>query len=353
MDKEQGPEKVSEIGFQQQGGSHRDKEPSLELPNQGGASGPAAKRFAVITPTYTPDFELCRELHRSVLEYTPGSCIHYLITPRADRKLFSQLSGPRCVVLTYGELFPPWVIETAWLNALASPLLRRLSSARIVAANLHQPLPPIRGWVIQQVAKLAIASVADCDILLLADSDVQLVRPFTAETLLRDGRVPLYRRTGKVDDRLPRHITWNKVARDLLGLPEADPPFPDYVSAFGAWERATVLAVQERIQEVSGRHWIDAVTAQLHFSEWTVYGLFLDEVVGAPSNTCTTDSARCHSYWESTPLDLFGAKAFVRGLAPDDLAVMIHSKSHTPVNLPCCLRVFVGRDSVTQPPVSN
>jgi hypothetical protein len=325
-------EKVSEISFQPQGGCQRDKGRPPELPNQGGGPGPVLKRFAVVTPTYAPDFEICMDLHRSVLEHTPDSTVHYLIIPRADRQLFSRLSGPRCMVLTYGELFPRWVMEAAWLNSVARLLLRR-SSARIVAVNLHQPFPPIRGWVIQQLAKLAIAGAVDCDVLVLADSDVRLVRSFTAETLLRDGRVPLYRRMGEVDNRLPRHVTWNKVARELLGLPRADPPFPDYVSAFGAWERATVLAVQERVQEVTGRHWLDAVTAKLHFSEWTLYGLFLDELVGAPGNFCATDSIRCHSYWESTPLDLSGAKAFVRGLGPNDLAVMIHSKSHTPVEI--------------------
>jgi hypothetical protein len=287
----------------------------------------------VATPTYAPDFELCMDLHRSVLVNTPDSTVHYLITPRADRELFSQLCGPRCVVLTYGELFPRWVIEAAWLDTLAARLLRGWSSARIVAVNLRRPFPPVRGWVIQQMAKIAIAGVVDCNVLLLADSDVQLVRPFTAETFLRGGRVPLYRRMGEVDDRLPRHIIWNKVARELLGLPGADPPFPDYVSAFGAWDRATVLAVQERVQRVTGRHWLDAVTAKLHFSEWTLYGLFVDEVVGAPGNACTTDSTRCHSYWETTPLDLSGAKAFVRGLGSDDVAVMIHSKSNTPVEI--------------------
>jgi Family of unknown function (DUF6492) len=326
-----GPEMVSEIGVQRQGGSRRASERPLELRNQERGSGPLAKRFAVVTPTYAPDFEICMDLHRSVLEHTPDSTVHYLITSRADRELFSQLNGPRCTVLTYGELFPRWIKEAAWLNGIAR-LLRGRSSARIVAVNLHQPFPPIRGWVIQQVAKVALASVVDCDLLVLADSDVQIVRPCTADTFLRDGRVPLYRRMGEVDERLPRHVIWNKVARELLGLPGADPPFPDYVSAFGVWDRASVLAVQQRIQEVTGRHWFDAVTAQLHFSEWTLYGVFLDEVVGV-NDVCTTDSSRCHSYWDTTPLDFSEARAFVAALAPDDVAVMINAKSYTPVDV--------------------
>jgi hypothetical protein len=58
---------------------------------------PPRKTFAVVTPTYAPGLEICTDLHRSVLKHTPDSTVHYLITPGADRELFSQLMGPRCI----------------------------------------------------------------------------------------------------------------------------------------------------------------------------------------------------------------------------------------------------------------
>jgi hypothetical protein len=87
-----------------------------------------------------------------------------------------------------------------------------------------------------------------------------------------------------------------------------------------------VLSLHEHVQKVTGRHWLDAVTAHVHFSEWVLYGLFLEEVV---KSAVTTDSSRCHTHWGYTPLDLEQAKAFVHRLRPDDLAILIHSKSHT------------------------
>jgi hypothetical protein len=309
--------------------ANENMEPSFGEARNGNIAGPLPKRLAVVTATYAQDYELCVDLHQSILQHAPSGTIHYLITPRADQKLFSGLSGPRCVVLNEADLFPRHIVAANWLNAF-SRLVVGPASPRIVAINLRQPLPPIRGWIIQQLAKIAVASVLDADILLLADSDVQLVRSFTAENLLHNGRVPLYRKMGEVDAHLPRHLAWNKAARKLLALPDMEPPYPDYVSSFMVWERSTVLALHQRVQEATGRHWIDAVTAHVHFSEWTLYGMFVDEVVGAAS---TTDSTRCHSYWESTPLSLPEARAFVHGLASDDLAVMIHSKSNTPIEV--------------------
>src|SRR5262245_43474432 len=114
-----------------------------------------AKRLAVITPTYGPDYEIFKDLHRSVMEHTPSDTIQYLIVPRADRTLFARFSGPRCVVLTYHDVFPRRIKETEWLGSVGHLLLGQ-KTPRIVAVNRRQPYPPIRGWIIQQLAKLAI-----------------------------------------------------------------------------------------------------------------------------------------------------------------------------------------------------
>ena len=51
--------------------------------------------MSVITPSFAPDFELCADLHRSVLEYSPNSVHHHIVVPRSDLKLFGRLAGPR------------------------------------------------------------------------------------------------------------------------------------------------------------------------------------------------------------------------------------------------------------------
>ena len=105
----------------------------------------------------------------------------------------------------------------------------------------------------QQVVKLQAAAQIEADVLLSVDSDVVFVRPVTAQTFRRNGRICLYRRDTSVDRELPRHLIWHDVARDLLGVPRAQPPSPDYIQSPNVWDRRTVLAMQARIEEVTGR----------------------------------------------------------------------------------------------------
>ena len=86
-------------------------------------------------------------------------------------------------------------------------------------------------------------------------------------------------------------------------MPLAPLPLPDYISPFNVWERDVVVALQERIRQTTGAHWLDAVTGKLHFSEFILYGMFVDRVLGADANVTSTRSMGCHSYWKTTPLD--------------------------------------------------
>lgn len=274
--------------------------------------------LAIITPSYAPDYELCRDLHRSVLEYTAASVVHYVIAPERDRELFSTLQSPRCVLWSESDLLRPRLLPVPRTNSWLS---------------LRRPFPPVRGWVIQQIVKLAAAGRVEADVLLLVDSDVLFVRPVAAEQFVRDGSVRFYRKDSAVSERMPRHVTWHQIARKLLGLPRAWPPLPDYISSFSAWDPRVVLGLHERIQEVTGRHWVDAIASQLHFSEWTLYGVFVDEVLGEPANAFATDTMLCHSYWDTVPLDSEAATAFVRDASVQDVAVMISAKSHTALDV--------------------
>jgi Family of unknown function (DUF6492) len=275
--------------------------------------------LAVITPSYAPDLELCRDLNRSVLEWTPPDVYHYVLVPRRDQEQFATLRGPRTEVWTVEQFLPR--------------RLRRMPIGN-VWLNLRRPYPPVRGWVMQQVVKMRAAAELDADILLLADSDVVFVRPVTMDTFQKDGRVRFYRIYDAVDDQLPRHLIWHDAARRLLGLPPAgSPPLPDYVSALNVWDRRVVLELRDRIEHVTGRPWLDAFTSQLHVSEFILYGVFVDGVLGTSADVFAADSMLCHSYWEPAPLVPASAAGFVRALAPDDVAVMISAKSGTSLDV--------------------
>lgn len=273
--------------------------------------------MAVITPTWRRDAGIFDDLHRSVLEFTPPGTVHHIVVPWLHRPLFAKYQGPRCRVWTHQDLIP----RRYWRQPGGMWL------------NLRQPWPPVRGWVMQQAVKIAAAAQADADVALMIDSDVALVRPVKPDHMFADGHPMLYRDDTGVHSGMPRHVLWHDVAHELLGLPPApEPPLPDYITPVGVWEPATVQAMQRRIEQATGKHWLDAFTGQLHVSEYIVYGVFVDKVLSAGSRPQTVESL-CHNRWIREPMTEDSARDFADQLPPCAVAVMISSHSGTTVEL--------------------
>ena len=134
----------------------------------------------------------------------------------------------------------------------------------------------------------------------------------------------------EIGERLPRHMIWHRVARELLGLPPAQPPYPDYISSPLAWDPKLVRQMLAQVEATTGRLWPTAIAGQLHFSECVLYGVFVDDVMGAPANSFVSDDSLCLVHWEHTPLNLDSMENFIRRIRPTDIAAVIQSKSLTP-----------------------
>jgi hypothetical protein len=274
--------------------------------------------MVILTKSYTPDFELCADLSRSVRENAPETADHNIIVPRSDLKLFGQLRSPRTHICCEQDFLPR--------SFIAVPLSN-------FTLNLSRPFPPVRGWIMQQVIKLAAVAASEHDVVLLADSDVEFARPFTAETFVRDGAVRFFRQPDQIDERLPRHVTWHRVARKLLGLPSAEPPLPDYISPLVAWDPALVRRMLERIATVAGRPWPSAIAGLFHFSECILYGVFVDEVVRGSAAAFASHDPLCLFHWSGVALTHETAAEFLNRMRPTDIAAMISSKSLTPLDV--------------------
>jgi hypothetical protein len=272
-------------------------------------------RMAVITKSYAPDFEMCAALNRSVLEHSAADVEHRIIVPRSHLKLFSRLEGSRTRICCEGELLPRLFVRLPFAN---------------VSINLAKPFPPVRGWILQQVIKLAAVAASDEDVVLVVDSDAEFVRPFTAEMFMRNGIVRFFRSPGHVAEHLPRHISWHRVARSLLGFPQAPPPYPDYIVPVLAWDPRIVRRMLVQVASTTRRPWTTAIAGQLAFSECVLYGVFIDGVGGAPANAFASDDSLTLIHWEHSPLTEAGSAEFVRKIRPTDVAAVIQSKSLTP-----------------------
>lgn len=272
----------------------------------------ATPTFALLTPSYAPDLDQFRELRATVEAYLPPGTPHVVVVPTRDVDLFSGIGGVQIVdeATLMPRRFRKLPYHGWWVNS-------------------RRPWWPVRGWVLQQALKLAVAATLPYDHVVVVDSDIAFIRPFSLERYLGGATTTVFRRERAVHAGLPRHVRWHAVARALLGLPaDGSLPQPDYVSSLNIWAPARVRAMTDHIAQSTGRPWFDAVTSEPHISEFTLYGVFADHL---PDGDAPSPIGRwCCDYWDETPLDPTAADDLVAEVRPEDVAIMVSAKSRTP-----------------------
>ena len=265
-------------------------------------------KYAIVTPSYGPDFERCKLLCESVGRYVTGNYHHYVIVDQRDRKLFQSLSGSKTTIVTVESVIPWW--------------LRRLPMARRWWLSLKTP--PVRNWILQQLVKLSVAEFIDADAYVFIDSDVVFIRPFSVESLSEGDSLRLFRVEGAA--RLPTHAPWHQTAAKLLGLPPTDYFGATYIGNLITWRRDTLKALYRRFEEVTGLPWFEAVARQWHLSEYILYGIFVEHVRKTETGHHFTDLPLCHISWDYTLNSDADLTRFFSEIKPYHVAVMVSSK---------------------------
>ncbi|MEX1369191.1 MAG: DUF6492 family protein [Nannocystaceae bacterium] len=153
-------------------------------------------------------------------------------------------------------------------------------------------------WFKQQVLKLCLHRVLEQPAALVLDSDVFVVRPVDAAWFCRDGRVPFY-----VEDRGGAvHPQWHEAAQDMLDHDSAKRwsyfPTPNFV------HRDALVALHEYLGELWGQDPIDGLIARLgQFTEWAMYGLFVDELLAEDSPHQLRDVDHVRGIWDRADFD--------------------------------------------------
>jgi hypothetical protein len=271
--------------------------------------------LAIITPSYAPDLELCIDLGESVHRFTTKDVKHYVIVPTRDLRAFRKVAGNRTMVQDAQGYLPLSMIKVPFFNFWL---------------NLRRPFPPVRGWVAQQIVKLAAAAAMDTDVVLLVDSDVLLIREVCATSFAREGELELFEVPDGVNESLPRHHLWHAAARRLLGLPAVrEQVLPDYICWPCAWNPSIVRAMLRRVELVTGKPWATAIGSELHFSEMILYGVYVREVVGAAATIPATTSMRCINHSDELALDESALRLLLQSAGTEDIAIMVSAKSGT------------------------
>ena len=288
-------------------------------PSSGAPS--TTEQVSLVTVSYRGDLELAAELCRSVDRFLDKRAEHVLVVPRSDASIFSQFKNDQRRIVVMEDVLP------AGYRKLPSPRQIRIGS--LYRKRLREmwltPTGIVRGWIIQQIVKLSAPSYTRNDIIVFADSDIVLTAPLTAKDLQCEGRTRLYRVPDATSDS-PMHIGWHVVSARLLGIPESGYMGADYIGNLITWSRPNVELLQERLSSLSGKRWDKVIARQAAFSEYILYGIFVDHILDPDaSGQFATKDDLVHAGWFFDLTTAAGLEEFTRSVKASHVAVAIQS----------------------------
>jgi hypothetical protein len=250
----------------------------------------AEQDLAIITCSMASDREFFSLLVDSMEQYVDSEIMHYVIVPKADVMSFKEFEGARRQVISQEEIL------STQLYSL-SPLTRWAS---VVVPSLRRPLyitrngSFVRGWIVQQYLKIEMARRCSAAAIMHVDSDAFFVRKFCAENAFIDGKALYFRVSGVPEN--SKHHEWAQVANDLLGSKVVKGADFHYIENCIVWNTEIIREMIARIEEGNGEKIEDLILAQRSFSEYYLYGIYLDYCVGR-ERVSVCDKSLCISQW--------------------------------------------------------
>ena len=275
----------------------------------------------LITPTYAADFDHARTLCASLDRFMDVPHRHLLVVPSNDLWLFGMLAGPRREVIAKET-----VLGRHGFHRL--PVPRRIRVPGLIDRRIKEQwwragAGRLSGWLVQQIVKLSAPELTQDEHLVFIDSDVALVRPFEWRHLTRDGAVRLHEHgRGTHHD---THRRWRDAAIALTGGPPECGMPTNYIGHLIGWRRSNLVALQARIEAVTGMDWRLAIARRKDVSEYILYGYFVRGAAGDAGHI-REDLGLVRSLWAD---DAASLERFAR--SPDESHVAVHIQSTLPM----------------------
>lgn len=224
------------------------------------------------TPSYIGDLDRAVWLRRSLRAFFRGEAEHIMAVPYRDLPDFRRRLGhePNLMLVSQEEL-----VDKCFYPDRLHQLIARIAPGQLWRFNKHAGHP---GWIIQQIVKLNSPSlVAKEDAIIFLDSDLFFFKPFDFNTLgITHGRPLVRRRPETKSAQHPHHIV---KAREILFLPENGGTEHSYMAAPAIWYADWVQQLHRHLERLSGKPWQQALYEAGHISEYTLYGVYLEEVL--------------------------------------------------------------------------
>jgi hypothetical protein len=283
--------------------------------------GRMRRTVALLTPSHRKDIDRFELLCDSIDRHVTGYERHYVVVNDSDVPIFARFASSRRVILPGSEFLPKW------LRLLPSFLSR---NGRRVWWSFRTP--PVHGWHIQQILKIAATLQLPEQRYGILDSDNVFFRRFDASAYAGAQKTPLYIDKGAISAAAPLHAVWTRSCDRLLDQPETSFPTDDYVGNLIAWDKTAVTEMTRAIERAAGTSWPEALCKTRAFSEYLLYGHF---VRNAPAHLAAheiTTESPAYAYWDDAPLTAEEVVAMVENAPPSKVALCIESFSNTPVS---------------------
>lgn len=266
-------------------------------------------KTVLITPSYRPDLQRCELMLETAQKRVTGMAGHYLIVDHRDMPFFAHLRSPHVTLVAKEDLLPGWIRKAPWSR-------KWWLSAKTM---------PVRGWILQQVVKLAVAEHIDADAYCYADSDIAFIRPCDASTLWRGDQLRFQRETRRgemLESR--RYKNWYSLAAKYCNMPDQSAITGAYIAQLNTMKRSAMLALMHHLEQAEGRSWMEVLLGTWDFSEYILYGAFVEHVLACEGHFIPP-KLLCHSSWYHDIAHLKDLPAFMDLMDDDHVAIHIQS----------------------------
>lgn len=270
------------------------------------------------------DRDLFALLARSVDAHVDPNIPHRVVVPGSDMAAFRSFANSRREIIAQEDVMPFRTVKIPnlprSLGALAGSFRRPF--------YLDRRLRMIRGWILQQILKIEMSRLAQEEAVMHVDSDVFFFRPMTAADVFRDGRPAFFRATGKSGN--PLHGEWIQSAARVLKISARQDHDPHYIENCVPWSTVALRAMTAHIEAQHARPWHQVLLKERSFSEYYLYGLYLDKLAGL-SAVAEVSTSFCHSYWPSMKTTRIDPAAVLAGAGAQSVALAIQSTAPLPL----------------------
>jgi hypothetical protein len=189
----------------------------------------------------------------------------------------------------------------------------------------------VNGWHVQQLIKIAATISLPCQRYCILDSDIVFFRDFDLARFEYPNSIPLLNMPNEVTSGQIRHARWVETSHQLLGLPAPPLPASDFIGHIIFWDQQTTRALAARIEAVTGLDWVEALCRTREFSEYMLYGYFVQNDARLADRHTLCPRTQCVSYWDQPKLGKGELNQLLCRADKDDVAFSVASFSGTPV----------------------